>query len=119
MTPSCRRPFRRQYLLVLRLTVLLLAGRSRVAVATIYDVDRTDDDATQTACTAVDANDCTLRGAIIAANTHVGSDVINLGAHTYTLTIANTAGTHEDAAAKGDLDVTDDVTIAGVSAATT
>src|SRR5262249_43306843 len=51
MTPPSLLPSRRQYLIVLRLTVLLLAGRSRIALANVYDVDRVDDDATQKACT--------------------------------------------------------------------
>ena len=116
MTFPCLRPSRRQYLLVLRLTVLLLAGRSRVAVATIYDVDRLDDDASQTACTPGNTNDCTLRGAIIAANGHAGADTINVPAGTYILSITGTA---EDAAATGDLDVTDDVVIDGAGPGST
>lgn len=75
-------------------------------LATTYDVDRTDDTAAATACTAA-ANDCSLRGAIIAANTGVGADpvIINLQpATTYGLTLANAA--QENAAATGDLDIT-------------
>src|ERR1700730_18671213 len=46
---------------------------------TTFDVDRTDDTAAATACT-VAPNDCSLRGAIIAANADLGSTpiVINL-----------------------------------------
>src|ERR1041385_5246019 len=51
----------------------------------VIDVDRTDDDASQMACTAA-ANDCTLRGAIIFANSNPGT-TINLPAGTYQLTI--------------------------------
>lgn len=94
--------------------VILLAGVAP-AFADIYDVDRTDDDASKTACTAA-AMDCTLRGAIIKANAHMGADVINLLGVTYTLSIN---GTGEDAAATGDLDITDDLTLTGVGAATT
>ena len=82
---------------------------------TVFDVDRTDDSAIATSCTAA-PNDCSLRGAIIAANATVGSDTINLPAGTYTLAIA---GAGEDMAASGDLDIRDDVTIAGAGAATT
>jgi hypothetical protein len=85
-------------------------------VPTTFDVDRTDDTAAATACTAA-PNDCSLRGAIIAANADPGADpvVINLqpGA-TYNLTLAN--ATQENAAATGDLDITTGlhpVTIAG------
>lgn len=61
-----------------------------------------------------------LRGAILAANATVGvADTITLPAGTYTLTIANTGGVNEDACQKGDLDVTDSLTINGAGAATT
>lgn len=75
-------------------------------LVTSLDVDRTDDTAGATACTAA-ANDCSLRGAIINANTDPGADpiVINLQpATTYNLTLTN--ATQENAAATGDLDIT-------------
>ena len=56
-----------------------------------------------------------LRQAIIDANNTAGTDTINLPSGTYTLLGA--AG--EDAAASGDLDITDDVIIVGAGAATT
>lgn len=56
-----------------------------------------------------------LREAILATNNSAGSDIINLGAGTYTLSLT---GTHEDAAAAGDLDIQGELIIAGVSAAT-
>ncbi len=93
---------------------LILVAPAAAAPKT-YDVDRIDDDATQTACTGA-ANDCTLRGAIIAANANPGADTINLPAGTYTLSIA---GADEDLAATGDLDITDDLTITGAARATT
>jgi hypothetical protein len=83
---------------------------------TTLAVDRTDDTAAASACTAA-ANDCSLRGAIIRANTNPSADpvVINLqAATTYNLTITN--ATQENAAATGDLDITTSlhtVTIAG------
>src|SRR5215207_6837343 len=46
-----------------------------LAFATTLTVDRTDDTASATACTAA-PNDCSLRGAIIAANTDVGADPV-------------------------------------------
>jgi hypothetical protein len=73
---------------------------------TTLDVDRTDDTAAATACTPA-ANDCSLRGAIIAANTDLSATpvVINLqAATTYNLTLSN--ANQENAAATGDLDVT-------------
>lgn len=83
---------------------------------TTLNVDRTDDTAAATACTAA-PNDCSLRGAVIKANTTAGADpvVINLqAATTYNLTIANAS--QENAAATGDLDITTtqhSVTISG------
>jgi hypothetical protein len=73
---------------------------------TVFDVDRTDDTAAASACTA-SPNDCSLRGAIIAGNTNLGADpvVINLQpATTYNLTLTNAI--QENAAATGDLDIT-------------
>jgi len=84
--------------------------------ATTFDVDRTDDTAAATACTG-SPNDCSLRGAIIAANADATATpvIINLAASTtYNLTLSN--ATQENAAATGDLDITTSlhtVTIAG------
>ena len=51
--------------------------------AAIFNVDRTDDDAAATACTAA-ASDCSLRGAILASNANgSAADIINLPAGTY------------------------------------
>src|SRR5207237_1013515 len=57
-----------------------------------------------------------LREAIICANTTPGADTITVPAGTYTLMIA---GTNEDAAATGDLDITDDLSLTGAGSATT
>ena len=54
--------------------------------------------------------DCSLREAIVTANATAGADTITLPAGTYKLAIA---GAGEDAGATGDLDITDDLTIAG------
>ncbi len=75
-------------------------------LTTTFTVDRTDDTAAATACTGA-PNDCSLRGAIIAANADLSADpvVINLQpATTYNLTLAN--ANQENAAATGDLDIT-------------
>jgi len=83
---------------------------------TTFDVDRNDDVAGAGACT-VAPNDCSLRGAIIAANADPNADpvVINLQpGTTYNLTLTN--ATQENNAATGDLDITTtlhSVTIAG------
>lgn len=75
-------------------------------LTTTFTVDRTDDTAAATACTGA-PNDCSLRGAIIAANAAVSADpvVINLQpSTTYNLTLTN--ATQENGAATGDLDIT-------------
>ncbi len=54
--------------------------------------------------------DCSLREAVIAANVAPDPDTIQLAAGTYTLTIE---GDTEDASEFGDLDVLNDLTIAG------
>ena len=66
--------------------------------------------------TTVDGGAGSLRQAIINANSTPGTDTINLGAGTYTLTIG---GAGENAAATGDLDITDNLTIVGAGADTT
>lgn len=55
--------------------------------------------------------DCSLREAIVAANSALGSDTIVLSAGTYQLSIP---GIDENACATGDLDLLDDTTIMGV-----
>ncbi len=85
--------------------------------------------ATITVNTTADENnndgDCSLREAVIAANTDAasdacpagsGADTISLPAGTYLLTIA---GRNENAAQTGDLDLTADLTITGAGQATT
>ena len=57
------------------------------------------------------ANDCTLRAAVQEANALSGPDTITLQAGEYKLALA---GSFEDDAATGDLDITDDLTITGV-----
>src|SRR5258705_158301 len=75
-------------------------------LTTTFDVDHTDDSAAAAPCTGA-ANDCSLRGAIIAANTDVSANPVRINlqpATTYNLTLAN--ATQENAAATGDLDIT-------------
>src|ERR1700761_3247354 len=70
-----------------------------LAFATTLTVDRTDDTAAATACTAA-PNDCSLRGAIINANADVSAMPVTINlqpATTYNLTLANAA--QENAAA--------------------
>jgi predicted outer membrane repeat protein len=62
------------------------------------------------------AGSCTLRAAIMEANTHVGADTIIVPAATYFLIIP---GIDEDLGATGDLDVTESLTITGAGSSTT
>lgn len=87
-------------------------------LGTVIVVTTTDDD------TTVNGN-CTLREAVIAANTDSavddcpagnGVDTIVLPAGNYVLTIS---GSNEGDAATGDLDVRDDLSIAGAGASAT
>jgi hypothetical protein len=94
----------------LLLPLVLVVGASLTwapsAWSVTFDVDRTDDTAAATACTAA-PNDCSLRGAIMAANADPGLApvIINLQpATTYHLTLTNAA--QENGAATGDLDIT-------------
>ena len=75
---------------------------SNQASAAVFKVDTTTDDAALSICTDAAANDCSLRGAISAANAQVGADIVVVPAGTYTLTLATT---DEDANLNGDLDV--------------
>ena len=62
------------------------------------------------------ADACTLRAAIQETNAAPGADTITLPAGTYVLAIQ---GEPEDAAAAGDLDITDHLTIIGAGAGST
>ena len=57
-----------------------------------------------------------LRSAIMAADASGGSNTINLGKGTYTLSIQ---GANEDASAKGDLDITGNLTLSGAGSSKT
>lgn len=83
------------------------------------DVDRTDDTAAASACTAA-PNDCSLRGAVAFANLNPGT-TINVPAGTYSLNIPGGAGEgFSGNNSIGDLDIrADNTIIAGAGAATT
>ena len=92
-------------------TLLLSAGvLSGVAQgardAAVFTPTRFDDPAPN----GCNPGDCSFREAVIAANAAGGQDEIRLSAGTYTLSIPGTA---EDAAANGDLDITDSLIIRG------
>jgi hypothetical protein len=80
--------------------------------------DTLDGDANTTSLAALTLNPgadgkVSLREAIIAANNTVGADTVSLAAGTYAL---SRAGTNENAANTGDLDITDSLTISGAGA---
>lgn len=62
------------------------------------------------------AGNCTLRAAIQEANQLAGADTITLPAGVFQLSLS---GSGEEAAATGDLDITDDLTITGAGATST
>ena len=74
-----------------------------------YTVTKTDD----TDDGVCSVGDCSLREAVLNANACPGTQVINLPAGGYTLTID---GDNEDLGETGDLDVTDDLIINGTGA---
>lgn len=96
--------------------LLLTSGPAHAA--TTFAVDRNDDPdpTTAKACTDTTPNDCSLRGAIVAAN--AGADTITVPASATPYTLSR-AGSGEDAASTGDLDITDELTITGAGARTT
>lgn len=104
---------RKVYLTSLVFGILLFVTGS--AGANVFPVTKTGD----TADGVCDA-DCSLREAIIAANTNAGPDVITLPAGTYNLGIAPGAESIvANNAAVGDLDIAGELTINGAGATTT
>src|SRR5690349_19345257 len=101
------------------LAALLLSTLPLAARADFYRVSSTADNTnavTLHSGTQADPHIApSLRSAIIAANAHAGADTILLPAGTYTLTIS---GNNENAAATGDLDITDALTIMAVIGST-
>ena len=103
---------RRTLALLVLLVLALAVGPVPSAQAATFTVTKTADTADGT-CNA----DCSLREAIIAANTAAGADTIVVPAGTYLLTI-NMAG-QDDTSAEGDLDIVADVTLTGSGPAQT
>jgi hypothetical protein len=95
-----------------RASALALAACASAHAAT-FEVDTQTDtvDANPGDGLCADANGhCSVRAAIMETNALAGADSIELPAGMFTLTIE---GTDEDAAATGDLDITDDLAIEG------
>jgi CSLREA domain-containing protein len=91
--------------------LIALAGAPDAAAAS-FTVTRFDDPPPDGCAPA----DCSLREAVLAANASPGPDSISVPAGHYRLSIP---GPGEDAAATGDLDLTDDVAIRGAGARST
>ncbi|MDT8386327.1 MAG: hypothetical protein RQ736_02350 [Thiogranum sp.] len=104
------------FLARLVLGVCLVPGS---ASAVYFFVDSTEDSTDANPgdgiCADTSAN-CTLRAAVMEANAFAGADTIYLGQGTYRLAIPGNA---EHAAATGDLDVLDTLTINGINATST
>lgn len=102
-------PIPRRFFVVLSTLLVLVAGQPgsfpRASALASYAVTRFDDPAPD----GCSETDCSLREAIIAANSAPGPDSIALGVGTYELTIPGTPGD----ASTGDLNITEDLTIAG------
>jgi hypothetical protein len=110
-------------LLLLTLCLSLLLGttaRPVRAAPTTFNVNRADDPVAPAGRTCTtEPNDCSLRGAILAANANSGADIINLPANLPTETYKLSLTGADDAAATGDLDITDSLTIIGAGAGVT
>jgi hypothetical protein len=91
----------RKYLLSGALCIGLLFISTAYAVT--YSVTKEADTAD-----GICDSDCSLREAVIAANANTGLDFIIVPEGLYILSLT---GTHEDAAASGDLDITDQLVI--------
>jgi len=97
----------------------LLTGFLGCANAANFTVNQTFDGADANpgdGLCATGGGSCTLRAAVMETNALAGADSISIPAGTYSIALGNTG---EDAAAEGDLDILDDLTITGADAATT
>ena len=116
MRPRARRSRWPRVAFAALLGASLDAGAVRAAVFTVNDpVDAVDALPGDGTC-ATAGDTCTLRAAIQEANALAGADEVTLPAGEYPLTLA---GTGEQLAALGDLDVGDDMLLAGSGVATT
>jgi CSLREA domain-containing protein len=85
--------------------LLLFGGWTTLYAGSLFQVTKTED-SNDGACDS----DCSLREAIIAANSNPGLDTVGLPAGTFTLSIP---GSGEDLGATGDLDISELVLILG------
>jgi CSLREA domain-containing protein len=115
-----RAPARTTYALLVPVCVLgILCLTTSPGLAAVFIVNSTVD-ATDAApgdgVCATATGECTLRAAIQEANALPGLDIITLGPGLYVLGLA---GTGENQAATGDLDITDPAEVRGAGAGTT
>ncbi len=101
----------RSYRFLFLAAALLIAAAAAPARAAVFIPTKLTDSA-DGACDS----DCSLREAILAANSAIGADFIVLGPGTYSLSLT---GSGEDFGTTGDLDVSDDLAIVGRDAAGT
>lgn len=109
------RPMRPIFRVALAVALATHGAVEAAALDLVVDVatDGVDADPGDGACSTT-AGACTLRAAIQESNALAGTQTIVLGARLHELT---RPGEDENAAATGDLDVTDDVVVEGASAA--
>jgi hypothetical protein len=112
------RALRHVTLLAVLIATMSATARADAATFTVNSTsDSVDASPGDGVCETASGNGvCTLRAAIQEANATTGSNAIVVPSGVYTLTIRGAA---EDAAATGDLDITNDVTITGAGATTT
>ena len=96
--------------IALAVCALLLATPAQAAVFVVNSTADSVDALPGDAVCADASGACTLRAAVMETNALEGADVVLLPAGTYVLGIA---GVDEDAAASGDLDITQDLTLVG------
>ena len=101
---------------LIALVAAVPAQRAEAATFTVDSTADAGDEAPGDGVCLTSDGECTLRAAIQEANALAGTDSIDLPAGGYTLTIA---GANEDAAARGDLDITDDLLITGAGRVST
>lgn len=101
-------------------------GIASFAQAATFTVDRLDDTAAATACDDLQANDCSLRGAISKTNGLSVASTINVPAGTYVLSQPSTctyklkdAGANQFTSSQIPLCLSKQVTIRGAGAAST
>lgn len=101
---------------LIALVAAVPAQRAEAATFTVDSTADVGDEAPGDGVCLTSEGECTLRAAIQEANALAGTDSIDLPTGGYTLTIA---GAGEDAAASGDLDITDDLMITGAGTVST